>query len=66
MMYVGGGTYLRVIRHASLEHAGGVACGHVPLAPHDVVDVLAIRCGIGARLARTEAELRVRHEVLRK
>ena len=49
---------------AALEGASVVVGGHVPLATHDIVNVLAPGGRHGAFLARTEAELAIRHKVL--
>ena len=41
-----------------------VICGHVPLAAHDVIDVLAVAWCIFARLAGSDTELCGRNEIL--
>lgn len=58
-------THLASVAQAAVERVRGVVSGHVPLASHNVVNVLAKRGGLGAVLAGAEAELGVGHEVLR-
>jgi len=61
----GGGTVYAhgevVIRFAGFEFTGCVVGGHVPLAAHLVIDMLAILSGVGA-CARAHAELGGAHE----
>ena len=60
----GRGTHLAGVAEALVERARGVVAGHVPLATEDVVDVLAELRRVRAVLARADAELVERHEVL--
>jgi len=50
-----------VIAFARLKDTSVIVCGHVPVAPHYIVDVFAVPCSIAAN-ASTEAELFVRNE----
>lgn len=57
-------THVAAIAFASIKDSGVVVAGHVPLAAHDIINVLTISCRLGAWLARAEAELGIRHVVL--
>ena len=56
--------YLATVSLAGVERAGGIVSGHVPVAAHDVVDVLAESGGVRTILARPDTELVIRHKVL--
>jgi len=51
-----------IVTLARFEFTGIVVCGHVPVAAHDIVDVLTVPRGIGTN-AGTDAELSSGHEV---
>ena len=57
-------THVTAIAFATVEDTGVVVAGHVPLATHDVVNVLTVRRRVRTWLACTEAKLRIRHVVL--
>ena len=57
-------TDLAGVALARVERAARVVPGHVPVAAHDVVDVVAERGRVGAVLADADAELVERDEVL--
>lgn len=56
-------THLSGITSALIE-AFIVVAGHVPIATHHIVDVLAEFGSIMSILTTAEAEFRVRHEIL--
>ena len=51
------------VSQAAFEDACAVVAGHIPLASHHVVYMLTKSGCVGAILASTEAEFRIRHEV---
>jgi len=55
---------LPAIAYTLFKDTGGIVGRHVPLAAHDVVDVLAPPGGVGTGLACAEAELGVADKVL--
>ena len=58
------GAHLAGITLALLEYTRVVVRGHIPLATHHVIDVLAESRRVGSVLACAEAELIGSHEVL--